>query len=150
MNENKKSVNTRLAFLLLVVAILCGIASVVFVKPPLPDNLGQFCPPAEELEYVAVTAKGEGKEGRGVTRDAEEIAAFHAMADAIKMEQRQESYIGVDYEGTLYTIEMKRADGVYNVKVDTAGTVHHANGKYFIAQGQDTAAFYAWLENMIP
>ena len=147
--KEKKSINTRLAFLLLVVAILCGIASVVFVKPPLPDNLGQFCPPAEELEYVAVSAKGE-RTGRGVTRDEAEIASFHAMADAIAMEERQESYIGVDYEGTLYTIEMKRADGVYEVMLDTAGTVHHANGKYFIAAGQDTAAFYAWLERMIP
>ena len=43
MNHNSK--NYTLAFFVLVVAIIVGIASLILVRPPIPATLGEFFPP---------------------------------------------------------------------------------------------------------
>lgn len=145
---NEKGKNSRLAFFVLVIAIIFGIYSVVAMKPQVPDDLGEFFPPAEEISYLSVTAEGEGK-GEGVTRVQEELQALHTIAEGIAIKDEQKAYVGKDYEGTLYHLEMGYANSTYDFYIATDGSIYHANGKYEIADEADTTALFAWFDSLI-
>ena len=144
---NERSVNTRMAFYVLVVAILIALASLTVLKPQAPDNVAGLCPPAEEIQYIRVTASGEGS-GSSVTRAKEEIDTFIALASSAALKDERHSYIGIDYTGTLYTVEMGHANGTYAVSIATDGSVFHANGKFLLAEEAGSAALYAFLEGL--
>lgn len=143
---NHSSKNYNLAFFVLVVAIVVGIASLILVRPPIPTNLGEFFPPTDQIEYLNISAEGE-LTGRNVTREEEDIQALVALAQAVEMEPEQKSYVGKKYEGTMYHIQMAYSGTDYDFYIATDGSVYHANGKYFPVAGEAMDAVYAWLED---
>lgn len=141
----RKSVNNRLAFYVLIVAIIIGIVSLVVVRPSAPETFGEFFPPVEELEYINISAEGEVT-GSAVTREDADFETIHALAAAIPMKDERESYVGKKYEGTLYHFQMSYSGNEYDFYLATDGGVYHANGKYFLTEGEATQALYTWLQ----
>lgn len=142
---HQKSVNNRLAFYVLLVAIIVGIVSLVAIRPEAPDTFGEFFPPAEQLEYINISAEGDFT-GSAVTREDADFETIHALAGAIPMKTERESYVGKKYEGTLYHFQMSYSGNEYDFYLATDGGVYHANGKYFLTEGEATEELYHWLE----
>ena len=109
----EKSTNTRLAFFVLVVAIIVGIVSLVTVRPPIPEKMSEFFPPVEEIEYFNIVAEGDIS-GYRITREESDIQALVALADAVAMKPEQKSYVGKKYEGTMYHIQMAYSGSEYD------------------------------------
>lgn len=143
---HQKSLNNRLAFYVLLVAIIVGIVSLVAVRPEAPDTFGEFFPPVEQIEYLSVSAEGEKAAQGAVTREDEDIQALVDLAAAIPMKAERESYVGKKYEGTMYHLEMSYSGSKYDFYLVDDGSVYHANGKYFLEEGEATQALYHWLE----
>ncbi|MBQ8390871.1 MAG: hypothetical protein IJX52_07845 [Oscillibacter sp.] len=141
---HQKSMNNRLAFYVLVVAIVVGIVSLIAVRPAAPETFGEFFPPVEEIEYLNISAEGE-RPGSAVTREGADFAALKDLAAQIPMQGEQKSYVGKKYEGTLYHLVMGYSGNEYDFYVATDGSVFHANGQYFLTEGEETEALYAWL-----
>lgn len=142
---HQKSVNNRMAFYVLVVAIIVGIVSLILVRPPVPKTMGEFFPPLEQIEYFNIAAEGEVT-GRNVTRDREVIEEIVAMAQGISMRNEQKSYMGKKYEGTMYHIQMAYSGTEYDFYICTDGSIYHANGKYFVEEKGDAQVLYDKLE----
>ena len=62
------------------------------------------------------------------------------------MKAERESYVGKKYEGTMYHLEMSYSGSKYDFYLVDDGSVYHANGKYFLEEGEATQALYHWLE----
>ena len=141
---NTKSTNTRLAFFVLVVAIIVGIVSLVSVRPPIPKSMDEFFPPVEEIEYFNIVAEGDIS-GYRITREDEDIETLVGLCGKVEMQQESKSYVGKKYEGTMYHVQMAYSGTEYDFFVTTDGAIYHANGKYFMVQGEALDAVYSWL-----
>ena len=141
----EKSTNTRLAFFVLVVAIIVGIVSLVTVRPPIPEKMSEFFPPVEEIEYFNIEAEGD-LSGYRITREESDIQELVSLADAVAMKPEQKSYVGKKYEGTMYHIQMAYSGSEYDFYVVSDGSIYHANGKYFMEPGEAQQAVCRWLE----
>jgi len=144
MNQ-KRSTNTRMAFFVLVVAIIVGIVSLVTVRPPIPEVMSEFFPPVEQIEYINIVSEGD-LVGYNVTRKAEDIQTLVDLAGEVSMKPEMKSYVGKKYEGTMYHIRMAYSGTEYDFYVVSDGSIYHANGKYFMEQGEALNALYDWLE----
>lgn len=142
---HEKSTNTRVAFFVLVLAIVVGIVSLVTVRPPIPTSMGEFFPPEEEIEYIRITAQGDLSAYR-ISREDADIHELVTLAGAVPMENEQKSYIGKKFEGTMYHIEMSYSKTEYDFYVVSDGTIYHTNGKYSMVKGEAQEALCSWLE----
>ena len=145
INQNNNSEQSRISYALFFFSVVAAIIGMVFLKGQTFSSMDEMCPAVDKIQYVTVEVAKDGHVvNEGVTRDAEQIRAYYELTKAVKLDGNRKSYVGKEYEGTLYTVEMGHKNGVYTYSLADDGTVFHPSGKYQLEN--DASALCAWLE----
>lgn len=143
-NDKEEKKQARTSQFILFGSIFAALIGLMFTQGQTYDNMASFCPPVEDVSYITVYAY-HGKESTdGVTREAADFQEFADLCTETTLQSSRKSYVGIDYEDVMYTVEIgyKKNTTSFSV-VPEENAVYHPNGKYLLES--DGEALYTWL-----